>query len=116
MQPRLGIAVALLIAAQAVSAVAQDTVKLFKIITPKDEVVIGLTGDELRALGPGPELDNLAKHLVSDGQMTVWRYAVRKDPSGNLQQAPLQRIAIFKTDTLRIEAYSTPFPIVPVGK
>ena len=74
----------LLLAAQPLPALAQDTVKPFKIITQKDEVVIGLTGAELVALGSGPELDQLAKHLATDGQMTVWQYAVHKDQSGNL--------------------------------
>lgn len=90
--------------------------RLFKLITPKDEVVIGLTATELRGLGSGPELDNLAKHLATDGQMTVWQYAVRKDQNGSLQQAPLKRIAVFKTDTLRIESYTTPLAIVPPDK
>ena len=67
-------------------------------------------------MGSGPELDNFAKQLVAEGQMTVWQYAVRKDQSGNLQQAPLRRIAVFKTDTLRIENYTTPLAIVPPDK
>ena len=39
--------------------------------------------------------------------MTIWQYAVRHDQSGNLQDAPLKRIAVFKNDTLRIEPYSS---------
>jgi len=116
MKARLGILTLLLVVSHAVAVLAQDAVKLFKVITPKDEVVIGLTGDELRALGSGPELDNLAKHLAADGQMTVWQYAVRKDQSGDLQQAPLRRIAVFKTDTLRIEPYTTPLAVIAPGK
>ncbi len=111
-----GIFALLLMAAHPKAGMAQDTVKLFKVITSKDEVVIGLTGDELRALGAGSELDSLAKHLVSDGQLTVWQYVVRKDQSGGLQEAPLKRVAIFKTDTLRIEPYSTPYVVVPPTK
>ena len=78
--------------------------------------MIGLTSEELRAFGSAPDLDNLARHLAADGQITVWQYAVKHDPSGNLQQAPLRRIAIFKNDTLRIEPYSTPLPVVPPAK
>jgi|SRR5580704_12241937 hypothetical protein len=116
MRARIGMFALLLIAGQSASAFAQDTVKLFKVITAKDDVTIGLTIGELQALGAGPELDNLAKHLATDGQMTVWQYAVRKSSSGDLQQAPLKRIAIFKTDTLRIEPYATPLAIVPPEK
>jgi hypothetical protein len=116
MRTRAGIVAALMIAATFAVAVADDQVKLFKVVSQKDEVVIGLTAEELHGLGTGPDLDNLARHLAADGQMTVWQYAVRKDPSGNLQQAPLKRIAIFRNDTLRLEPYATPLGIVPPGK
>jgi hypothetical protein len=61
--------------------------KLFKIITDKDDIVVGLSAAELKALGSGPELDALARHLTKEGQMTAWQYAV-------LVQAPLKRVAI----------------------
>jgi len=93
-------------------ATAQEQMRLFKIVSSKDEVVIGLTQAELQKLGAGPELDRLAKHLAAEGQMTVWQYAVRKDAAGNLQQAPLRRIAVFRNDTLRIEPYTTPLAVV----
>ena len=48
--------------------------------------------------------------------MTVWQYAVRKDASGALQQAPLRRIAIFRNDTLRIEPFASPLPVVAPEK
>jgi hypothetical protein len=113
---RNGFLLLLMIMGSPVAAMAQDQVKLFKIISPKDEVVIGLTSTELHGLGAGPDLDNLARHLATDGQMTVWQYAVHKDQSGTLQEAPLRRIAVFKNDTLRIEPYATPLPIVAPEK
>ena len=116
MKARIACLTLLMIAGQGAASMAQDQVKLFKIVSPKDEVVIGLTSEELRAFGSAPDLDNLARHLAADGQITVWQYAVKHDPSGNLQQAPLRRIAIFKNDTLRIEPYSTPLPVVPPAK
>jgi hypothetical protein len=96
-----------------IPAMAEDQVRLFKIVSPKDDVVVGVTAAELSKLGTGPELDNLARHLAQDGQMTVWQYAVRKDQSGSLQEAPLRRIAVFKNDMLRIEPYASPLPVIP---
>ena len=98
------------------SAIAQQkTPKLFKIITAKDEVVIGLAEDELRSFGPKPDLDNLAQHLADAGQMTVWQFAVKQDADGALVQAPLRRVAIFKTDPLRIEPYNpAPAKVLPL--
>jgi hypothetical protein len=84
--------------------------KLFKIITDKDDIVVGLSAAELKALGSGPELDALARHLAKEGQMTTWQYAVQRGGDGSLVQAPLKRVAIFKTSTLRIEPFD-PAPL-----
>jgi hypothetical protein len=114
---RAGLVAATLLAIwPAVSALSQDQIKLFKIVSQKDEIVIGLTSDELRTFGPSTDLDNLAQHLAAAGEMTVWQYAVRKDPGGTLQQAPLRRIAIFRSDTLRIEPYASPLPVASPEK
>src|SRR5689334_7994743 len=111
--PRFG-AVILIGCAVAVSSLlgphpllAQDkaAIKLFKMITAKDEVVIGFSDEELRSFGPRPDVDNLADRLVSAGQVTAWQYAVKKAADGSLVQAPLRRIAVLKSDTLRIEPY-----------
>ena len=92
-------------------AAAQEApVKLFKIVTAKDEVVIGLIDAELRSFGPRPDIDNLAERLAAAGQVTVWQYAVKRGQDGSLVQAPLRRIAVFKSDTLRIEPYN-PAPL-----
>jgi hypothetical protein len=94
----------------AMPANAQSAVKLFKMITAKDEVVIGLTDEELRSFGPRADLDNLAERLAVAGQITVWQYAVTRGADGALVQAPLRRVAVFKSDTLRIEPYN-PAPL-----
>jgi hypothetical protein len=97
-------------------AVAQG-VKLFKVITAKDEIVIGLSDDELRSLGPRADLDNLAERLAAAGQMTVWQYAVTRAADGSLVQGPRQRVAVFRSDTLRIEPYNpAPLKALPPGQ
>ena len=87
-------ALALLATLQATAAFAQSAPTLFKIVSPKDDVTIGLTDTTV---------DSLAKRLVADGQITAWQYAVRKATNGDLEQAPLRRVSIFKQDTYRIE-------------
>jgi hypothetical protein len=92
------------------------TVKLFKIVTAKDEVEIGVTDEELRSFGAGPDIDVLAKKLADGGQITVWQYAVQRAADGSTVHAPLKRVAIFKTDTLRIEPFNpAPLKAVPPG-
>jgi hypothetical protein len=108
------LAVLALVLGFAVSALAQSmTVTLFKIITSKDEVEIGLTENELKGFGSGPDIEVLAKKLAADGQITVWQY-VQRAPDSSTAHMPLKRIAIFKTDTLRIEPFNpAPLKAVP---
>ena len=87
------------------AAVAQSVPTLFKIVTPKDDVVIGTTG---------LDIDALARRLVAEGQITAWQYAVRKAANGDLEQGPLRRIAILRQDTLRIEPFASPIRVLPL--
>ncbi len=91
------------------------SVSLFKVITVKDEVVIGLNTHELQALG-GPEkapAGIIAAALASKKELTVWQYAVRKADSGDLQVVPLHPIGLLAHDSLRVEPYSSPLTILP---
>ena len=87
------------------AAFAQAVPTLFKIVSAKDDVVIGLTGTDI---------DALAKRLVADGQVTAWQYAVHKAANGDLEQAPLRRVAIMRQESLRIEPFNSPLKVLPL--
>lgn len=92
---------------------AQETrMNLFKIITVKDEIVVGLSADELQALG-GNDASAVAHALAQKGDLTVWQYNVHRGPNGDLQQAPTARIGLLANASLRVEPYTTPYQIVP---
>ena len=94
---------------------AQVPVSLFKVVTMKDEVVIGLNTQELQALG-GPEkapAGIIASALASKKELTVWQYAVRKAANGDSEVAPLHQIGLLPHESLRVVPYSTPFAILP---
>jgi hypothetical protein len=95
------------------AASAQDGVKLFKIITQKDEIVIGFTSADLAGMTGGSDLEKIATKLRGAGQLEVTQYATRKAASGDLEQAPLKRVIVFPADTLRIEPYATPLKVLP---
>jgi hypothetical protein len=95
------------------TAHAAETVALFKVVTTKDEIVIGFNDGELAQL-ESKDAGGIAKLLVGKGSISVWQYAVRKNASGDLEQAPLRKIALISNDSLRIEPYSTPLKIVPL--
>ena len=90
----------------------QPAIRLFKIISPKDEIIIGLTDADTRDLGGG-DVAALAKRLVADGQITVWRYVVGRDASGNLRHAAQGKVALLRNDTVRIEPYAPALPVAP---
>jgi hypothetical protein len=111
----LGLALAGLIMESIVTmpALAADKVSLFKVITAKDEIVIGLSEGELAQV-EGGNAGGLAKMLVAKGSMNVWQYAVHKGASGDLEQAPLHKIGLIANESLRIEPYATPLNVLPI--
>jgi hypothetical protein len=112
------LAAILVLACGAATALAQSepAIKLYKVISQRDEVEIGLTAAELKALGAGPEIEALAKKLVEAGQITVWQYAVQRTADGGTAHMPVKKIAILRNDTLRIEPFNpAPLKAVPPG-
>jgi hypothetical protein len=111
------LALSLLPAALAVRSVRAQApaapVQLFKVVSPRDEVVVGVDAAQLGA-GSNPAVERLAAQLAAKGQLTLWQYASHKDASGALVQAPLKQIVVFKNELLRIEPYATPLPIQPL--
>jgi hypothetical protein len=94
-------------------ALASDKVSLFKVITQKDEIVIGLSDDELAQVD-GKNAGGIAKMLVAKGSMSVWQYAVHKSASGDLEQAPLHKVGLIAAESLRVEPYASPLKVLPV--
>ena len=108
-----GGALAILLTSAAQPAVSQDkATTLFKIITVKDEIVIGLNADELGQIG-GKDAGAVAKALAAKGEMTAWQYAVKKAASGDLQQAPLRQVGLLANASLRVEPYASPLAVLP---
>ena len=89
----------------------QTMTSLFKIISVKDEIVIGLSADELSQMG-GNDAGAVAKALATKGSLTVWQYATRKGANGDLEQAPRAKIGLIAHDSLRVEPYKTPLKVV----
>jgi hypothetical protein len=96
-------------------AFAADKVSLFKIITVKDEIVIGIPDDELAQVD-GKDAGGIAKMLMAKGTMSVWQYAVHKSATGDLEQAPLRKIGLIASDSLRIEPYVSPLKVLPIDE
>jgi len=98
-------------------AVAQDSdVSMFKVVTVKDDVTVGLTREELAKFGPGAPLEVFAAELQKRGQLSVWQYASTRGAQGELVMAPLKRIVILQAGTARIEPYKASLKVVPPAR
>lgn len=85
---------------------------LFKVVTTKDEIIIGLSDAELKALG-GNDAGAVAQALTQKGTLSVWQYGVKRGPNNEPQQAPTAKIGLIANTSLRVEPYTTPYAILP---
>jgi hypothetical protein len=82
---------------------------LFRIVTVKDEIVVGLNDAELKELGG--DAGGIARAIAAKGSLTFWQYAVtQKD--GERTVAPRAKIGVLAASSLRVEPYRQPFKIV----
>jgi hypothetical protein len=88
-------------------------VMLFRVVSQRDEIIIGLTPAELDALGSGAEAERIARRLAAEGQIGAWRYVVGRAPDGSTRHVSPGRIAIMRQDTYRIEPYTPALPVAP---
>lgn len=91
---------------------AQEPISLFKTVTVKDEIIVGLTAFEIARL-KGNDASAIGKALAADGELSFWQFAVRKSADGSLEEAPLRRVSILGHESLRIESYATPLRVIP---
>ncbi|MGD9839381.1 MAG: hypothetical protein AB7F72_16050 [Afipia sp.] len=77
-------------------------------------MVIGLTKAELAQMkGKTPEAVENA--LRSTGSLQVWQYGVRRGISGEMEQAPVRKIAITDQPEVHVEHYTTPLKVVSIA-
>jgi hypothetical protein len=108
-------AVVLAVAPWTMALAADPEVTLLRIVTARDEVVVGVTGPEIERMGRGVPLEVFSAQLQAMGQLPVWQYASQRAANGELVMSLLRRISVFAAGTSRIEPYATPLKIVPPG-
>jgi hypothetical protein len=94
------------------SAAAAEGVSLFKIVTPKDEMFVGLTNADIAHLGTGSAVEQLSKKIAADGQMTIWQYGVKHDADGKLVFGPIGKVSVFAAGVVRIEPYKAAYDVL----
>lgn len=92
---------------------ATAQIRLFRLVTMRADVVLGLTPGELAALGQGPDLDRLARQMAEAGELVAWRYVQARGPDGATRLAARGRIAVPGCDALLIERFVPSLPVLP---
>ncbi|CCD97374.1 conserved exported hypothetical protein [Bradyrhizobium sp. ORS 375] len=105
-------ALAFLLAAGTTASAEDGKTLLFKVVTVKDEIVIGLSGAELAAIG-GSDASAVAHALAQKGDLTAWQYNVHRGPNGELQMTPSAKIGLLSHASLRVEPYTTTYAVTP---
>lgn len=107
--PRLaGAALAASVLLAAAPAFAET---LFRIVTVKDEIIVGLNDAELKELGG--DAGGIAKAIAAKGSLSLWQYAVTQGKDGERVVAPRQKIGVLANASLRVEPYKQPFKVLP---
>lgn len=96
-------------------ALAYKKVSLFKVITPRDEIVIGLSQAEMDVLEER-NAEGIARNLIARGSLAVWRYKEQEVARGEFLQVPVGKVVLIANEALRIEPYASPFSAIEVGK
>jgi hypothetical protein len=110
----LGLAGLLVDAVVSHPAFAVGKVTLFKVVTPQNQIVIGLTKAELAQM-EGKTPDAVERALRTGGMLEVWQYGVRRGISGVPEQAPVRKIAVTAEPDTHIESYTTPLKVVSIS-
>jgi hypothetical protein len=84
---------------------------LFKIVTVKDEVIVGLNDAELAELGG--DAGGIAKAIAAKGSLSLWQYGQKHAANGDREMAPVAKIGVLANNSLRVEPYKQPFKVLP---
>ncbi len=94
-------------------AFAVNRVTLFKLVTPQNEIVIGLTKTELAAM-QAKTAEAVTKVLNDTGELQAWQYETKAGISGVLVEAPIRKISVSAGPSTRIESYRTSLNVLPI--
>ncbi|KIM11351.1 MAG: hypothetical protein KU37_06880 [Sulfuricurvum sp. PC08-66] len=81
--------------------------QLFKVISVKDEIVVGVAKEDAQ------EIEGLVQLLSIYGYVKVWQYVVGRWDDGVIVQKPVREVLILLSQIVRIEPLETDQMIVP---
>ena len=93
--------------------ISGENMFLFKIVTDRDDVIIGLSPEQLHE---GVDAGAVGRMIVQNGHLTAWQYVVSRNDAGELVHAPRQWISVLAHNSIRVEPYESALPVTLPGK
>ena len=94
-------------------AFTMNKVTLFKVVTPQNEIVIGLTKAELAHM-QGKDAEAVTKALNDAGELQAWQYETRAGSGGEPEEAPVRKVSVEASASTRIAPYATTRAVRPI--
>ncbi len=82
---------------------------LFKIVTARDDIIVGLNDAELAEMGG--DAGGIAKAIAAKGALSLWQYGVTRN-DGEMVVAPRQKVGVLANASLRVEPYKQPYKVL----
>ncbi|WP_203074854.1 hypothetical protein [Falsiroseomonas ponticola] len=92
---------------------ASNSPSLFRVVTMRGDLLIGLSRQDIAASGTGPEADRLAGRIAAEGSLTAWRYVTRRGADGTTRLAARDRVCLLRQDVLMLEPHASLLPVLP---
>ena len=86
--------------------------RLFRIVTMRGDLLVGLTEAELATLGSGPGVERIARRIANFGQITAWRYSTGPGTDGGLALVTHGQVAVLRQDALMVEPCAPRLPVL----
>lgn len=92
---------------------ATGGLSLFRVVTMRGDMLIGLPRQDIPGSGTGPEADRLAGRIAAEGELTAWRYVVRRGADGTTRLVARDRVCLLRQDVLMLEPHAPAIPVLP---
>ncbi len=86
---------------------------LFRVVTMRGDLLVGLARPDIPGSGTGPEADRLAGRIAAEGQVTAWRYVIRRGTDGAMRLVARDRVCLLRQDVLMLESHEPALPVLP---
>ncbi|MGX9964939.1 hypothetical protein ACVFYP_16540 [Roseomonas sp. F4] len=92
---------------------SMPAIRLFRLMTMRGDLLLGLIASDLAGHEPGSEVERLARRLAAEGVVSGWQYQAVTGPDGRLCLGTVRRVSVARQDALTLQPYLSDLPVLP---